>query len=58
MPNSAPDSFTPKNWNFVRVPEHKDEDADGAVEVDVPDGTVLALTVVVGVVAVDGWHCE
>ena len=53
MPNSAPDSLTPKNWNFVRAPEQTDEEADGAVEVVVPDDTVLGA-----VVAVDGWHWE
>ena len=43
FPNSAPDSFTPKNWNFVRVPEQMEELEVGAVAVDV---------------ALLGWHCE
>ena len=42
FPNSAPDSFTPKNWNFVRVPEQMEELEVGAVAVDV---------------ALLGWHC-
>lgn len=43
FPNSAPDWFTPKNLNFVRVPEQMEDEEVGAVAV---------------VVALLGWHCE
>ena len=33
LPNSAPDSFTPKNLNLVRLPEHRLLLLDGAVDV-------------------------
>ena len=55
LPNSAPDSFTPKNLNFVRLPEQMLLLGDGAV--DVVDGTTL-LVAGAEVVAVLGWHCE
>ena len=29
FPNSAPDSFTPKNWNLVRLPEQMLLEGDG-----------------------------
>jgi hypothetical protein len=59
LPNSAPDSLTPKNLNLVRLPEHTLE--LGAVDVEVvlvlpPAGVVVVL---VGVeVAAPGKHCE
>lgn len=52
LPNSAPDSLTPKNLNLVRLPEHRLELGDEAVEV--PLAEVLAEAT--GVVAVPGWH--
>jgi hypothetical protein len=44
VPNSAPDSLTPKNLNFVRF-EHVPEEAGGAVDVeDAPvDPEVVAV---------------
>lgn len=54
FPNSAPDSFTPKNLNLVRLPEQTLLLDDGAV--DVVDATVLVDCTVV--VATLGWHCE
>lgn len=43
LPNSAPDSLTPKNLNLVRVPEH-DAAAEDADEAEVSRGsTVVAL---------------
>ena len=57
-PNSAPDSFTPKYVNLVRVPGQTEEDGAEMV-VD----AVVGWTVVVGVVVVarvlvsaPGWH--
>ncbi len=52
MPNSAPDSLTPKNLNLVRLPEQTDEEGAEAV-VDAVVGTVEGATV-----AVLGRHCE
>lgn len=43
FPNSAPDSFTPKSLNLVRVPEHPE--GPGAEAVDVGEDA-------------PGWHCE
>lgn len=53
LPNSAPDSLTPKNWNGVRLPEQRLE--EGAEAVEVPDGALLlgAADVAVGA---PGWH--
>ena len=53
MPNSAPDSLTPKNWNLFF--------ALGQTAL-LPDGEDGAEVVGVGVVdvgvAAPGWHCE
>ena len=54
LPNSAPDSFTPKNWNLVV--------ALGQI-VLLPDGNVVVVVgevdVGVGVVVeAPGWHWE
>ena len=54
FPNSAPDSLTPKNLNLVRLPEHRLELGEDAVEV--PLAGVLATDT--DVVAVPGWHWE
>lgn len=54
LPNSAPDSLTPKNLNLVRLPEHRLELGEDAVEV--PLAGVLATDT--DVVAVPGWHWE
>ena len=56
LPNSAPDSFTPKNLNLVRLPEHRLLLLDGAV--DVVDATLLLDLTVDVTVAVPGRHCE
>ena len=52
LPNSAPDSLTPKNWNFVRLPEHRL--LDGAVAVEVPVALPAGLELDTVAVAVDG----
>ena len=52
LPNSAPDSLTPKNWNlFFALGQTAllDDGEDGAVVVDVG---------VVDVAVAPGWHCE
>ena len=54
LPNSAPDSLTPKNWNFVRLPEHTLLAGAGAELV--PDGGLLPPGVVA--VGAPGWHWE
>lgn len=62
LPNSAPDSLTPKNLNLVRVPEQTVE--AGAVAVVVPPpavGAVVGVPVVPGaavavVPELGGWH--
>ena len=55
LPNSAPDSFTPKNLNFVRFPEHTPlPELEGAGALDVVLAGVVGWAEVV--VAVPGWH--
>ena len=53
LPNSAPDSFTPKNWNLFLAEGQTAllDVGDGAEEVD--EGEVGWLTVVA-----PGWHWE
>ena len=68
FPNSAPDSFTPKNLNLVVAPGQRPLEGDeGAVvvpeagrEVGGSDvgGTDVGAEVGGGVVAVPGMHCE
>ena len=60
LPNSAPDSLTPKNWNLVRLPEHTLELGEAAVEVEVAGVLEDAATEVVAaeVVAAPGKHWE
>ena len=57
LPNSAPDSFTPKNWNLVRLPEHTLELGETAVEVPVAEVLDGATDEAV-VVAAPGKHWE
>ena len=48
LPNSAPDSFTPKNLNLVRVPEHTPlSELEGAGALEVELAGVVGLAVVV-----------
>jgi hypothetical protein len=58
VPNSAPDSLTPKNLNLVRDPEQRLLPELGAVEVgvEVVPGFVVVEEAVVD--AVPGRHCE
>ena len=58
LPNSAPDSLTPKNWNLVKVPEQLAAlvvEAGGAVDVEVVDVGIVVVEVV-EVLAVPGRH--
>lgn len=53
VPNSEPDSLTPKNWNLVRVPGQREEDGEGDVVVGVPPPAEEDE-----LVGVPGKHCE
>ena len=63
LPNSAPDSFTPKNWNLLTAVAQRELVGAGAVEVcegggegDDDGADEGEDGVAGGVVAVDGWH--
>ena len=49
LPNSAPDSLTPKNWNFVRAPGQTELLGPVEVVVDVVDDVVVFVLLVVDV---------
>lgn len=49
LPNSAPDSLTPKNWNFVRFGQAAPDDV-GSAELIVDEGVSSVL-----VTPVLGW---
>ena len=50
LPNSAPDWFTPKNWNLVREPEQTPLEGLGAdVVLDGVVGPVVAVPAVPGI---------
>jgi len=57
-PNSAPDSFTPKNLNLVRDPEHTEEEGAVLVLVVVVGAPPPPLFVVVGAGELPGKHWE
>lgn len=53
FPNSAPDSLTPKNWNFVVGPAHVPAAEDGA-DPDEVDVAVVVPIVLLAAVLLEG----